>query len=291
MLSFYYFDVRIKLLCLLLLTILVFFVDTFLSAVCLLLFFIVIRIISKVLFNGFVFFRILTLLAVIIITLQTLFGPDTGNFAPFGLTAGSDYIIKPLFPHSFPVLGGMGSLKWEGFFLGIVIICRLAALMIILPVFTGTTPPHLIALGLCSLKFNYKIAFIITMAFNLIAFFRDEALRIMDAQQLRGLPAGIHYRKRHVKTGGYKRISFVSGFLTYSRLLVPLMLAAMRKAQNSSIAMDSRAFGIYKTRTWIDKLYLKTGDFWLIFICIVLFIIILLINSHFFVNDFFRAAI
>ena len=286
MLSFYYFDVRIKLLCLLLLTILVFFVDTFLSAVCLLIFFIVIRVFAKVSFNGFIFFKILTLLAVIIITLQTLFGPDTGNFAPSWLAVSADYIVKPLFPHSFPVLGGTGSLKWEGFFLGIVIICRLAALMLILPVFTETTPPHLIALGLCSLKFNYRIAFIITMAFNLITFFRDEALRVMDAQQLRGARAESHYKKKRVETGRYKKVSFLSGFFAYSRLLVPLMLAAMRKAQNASIAMDSRAFGVYKTRTWIDKLCLKTRDFWLFFLCIVLFIIILLINNHFSMNDF-----
>jgi len=278
MLSFFKIDARIKLLCLLLLTILIFLIDTFLSAVCLLFFFIVIRITAKIPFHGTAFFRILTLLAAIIITLQTIFGP------------GTDYIIKPLFPQSFPVLGGTGSLKWEGFFLGVVIICRLAALMLILPVFTETTPPHLIALSLYSLKFNYRIAFIITMAFNLITFFRDEALRIMDAQKLRGLCADIRRNKRYFKNDQLKKTSFVYGFKAYSKLLVPLMLAAMRKAQNSSIAMDSRAFGIYKTRTWIDNLSFKIHDFWIIFLSAVLFIIILLINYHFSANDFFRAG-
>jgi len=270
MLSFYEVDARIKLICLLLLTILVFLVDSFISAVCLLIFFTVIRITAKIPFNGAAFFRILTLLAVIIIALQTLFGP------------GTNYITAPLFP------GGTGSLKWEGFFLGIVIVCRLAALMLILPVFTATTPPHLIALSLYSFKFNYRIAFIITMAFNLITFFRDEALRIMDAQMFRGMGGEVYNRKRHDKDSSFKKKSLIFGFKTYSGLLVPLLLAAMRKAQNSSIAMDARAFGIYKTRTWIDKLSFRKHDFWIIFLCTVFFIIILFINYHFSMSNFFR---
>ena len=249
-------DARIKLICVLMLTVLVFFVDNLTAAVCLVIFFIIIRITSGVFFRAGDFFKILTLLAVIIILIQTLFGP------------GTCYIIKPLIPHSFPVFGGMGSLKWEGFILGLVITCRVCALLLILPVFTETTSPRLIASGLCSLKLNYRISFIITTAFNLVSIFKEEALMIMDAQKLRGMRA---FEKRR----------FFSGIKAYTGLLVPLMLAAMRKAQLSSAAMDSRAFGIYKTRTWLDKSRLKTTDFCTLFASVVLFILILIINYRF----------
>lgn len=160
--------------------------------------------------------------------MQTIFGP------------GESYIVKSLF--SLPV-------KPDGFILGLIIVCRLASLLIILPVFTETTPFNKIASGFCALGFNYRSAFIITTAFNLIPIFKEEAFVIMDAQKLRGV------RKTGIKT--------------YAGILVPLMLGAMRKAQNSSIAMDSRAFGIYNTRTWIEKPCMKTYDYIFMVSCIV----------------------
>jgi len=120
--------------------------------------------------------------------------------------------------------------------------------MILLPVFTETTPAHKISSGLCALGLNYRAAFIITTAFNLIPVFKNEALIIMDAQKLRGMRS-------------FEKGSFFSKLKAYTGLLIPLMLNAMRKAQISSAAMEARAFGIYKTRTWIDKPFLKRGDY------------------------------
>jgi len=243
---FYIFDARSKLFFIILLTILVFLIDKLPVAVCLLLFVIVVRLASKVPFRILKLLKNLTLLAAFIILMQSFFGP------------GENYILKPIFPYSFPVLGGIGHIKKEGFFLGLIIICRLAALLIILPVFTETTPPHKIAAGLCALGLNYRISFIITTAFNLIPFFKDTTLIIMDSQKLRGLRA--------------------FGIRAYVSLLFPLMLSAMRKAQVSSIAMDSRAFGIYKTRTWTNKPRMKTSDFYFIICSIIFFGCIIFFN-------------
>jgi len=169
--------------------------------------------------------------------MQTLFG------------AGENFIVKPLFPPSFPLLGGAGSLKWEGFIFGIVIVCRLFALVLILPVLTETTPLEKIARGICSFGFNYRSAFIITTAFNMIPIFEEEARLLMDAQKLRG-------------TRSFERGSplFVK-MKAYPALVVPLVLGAMRKAKSSSVAMDSRAFGVYKTRTWLEQPRMNVYDF------------------------------
>ena len=244
----YKLDPRTKLISVLLLSIIVFFIGSLPAAVIMMLSFFVIRLISGVPLNGIRFFRTLSLLVVFIIIMQMLFGP------------GDSYIIAPLFPHSFPVLGGMGSLKQEGLVLGLVIVCRLLSLMVIFPVFTGTTSPQQLAAGLYALKFNYRAAFVITSAFNLIPFFKEEALIILDAQKLRGM-----------NTGSVK-------IKTYSGIALPLVLGAMRKAGSSSVAMDSRAFGIYKKRTWLDKPQMKTRDFWVIAAGLVFCAFLILLN-------------
>jgi len=244
---FYKLDARTKLIFVLLFTFLVFFVDTFSSIVCLLLLIVIIRITAGIHFKGIKYFKKLTLLAVFIVFMQTLFGK------------GENYIVNPLFPASFPFLGGTGSLKWEGLLFGIVIICRLAALMLILPLLTQTAPPHKITRGLCALGVNYRAAFIITSALNFIPVFNAETQVIMDAQRLRGM------RKFGIKS--------------YINLLIPLMLGAMQKAQISSVAMDSRAFGVYKTITWLEQPKMKKQDFLFIFGSIISFTAIIFINS------------
>ncbi|MCL2214093.1 MAG: energy-coupling factor transporter transmembrane protein EcfT [Treponema sp.] len=241
-------DARTKLFFSLLLTLLILFVDKLAAAVCLMISCIVIRLVSGVTGSVIGYIKNLTLLAAFIIAVQMLFAP------------GESYIIKPLFPYFIPVLGGIGSLKWEGLMLGVIIACRLAALMVFLPVFTGTTPLHGIASGLCSMGVNYRIAFIFTVAFNFVYLFKYEAVVIMNAQRLRGM------RKTGLKAA--------------AGILIPLILGAMRKARDSSVAMDSRAFGIYEKRTWIDKPEMRKIDYFFIAGSVVFFICIILINYN-----------
>jgi len=242
----YRIDPRIKILVVSFLTFLVFFVDKFQASVCLLLSFLVFRIVEKIPFRGKRPLLFLSLLALFVILTQMLFGP------------GENYILKPLFPPAFPCLGGMGSLKWDGIITGLMVVSRLAALVLLLPILTATTGYEKIAAGLCALGFNYRIAVIITTAFNLIPIFEENARVIMDAQKLRGMRSSIK---------------------TYSAMVVPLMLGAMRKAQASSVAMDSRAFGVYKTRSWAEKPVMKKADFIFAVVCVIFSFIIILLNN------------
>jgi len=83
---------------------------------------------------------------------------------------------------------------------------------------------------------------------------------IMDAQRLRGM------RKFGIKS--------------YINLLTPLMLGAMQKAQISSVAMDSRAFGVYKTITWLEQPKMKAPDFLFILGGIIFFTVTIFINGN-----------
>jgi energy-coupling factor transport system permease protein len=141
-----------------------------------------------------------------------------------------------------------------------MIVCRLFSLIIILPLLTSTTSPERLATGLSAMGFQYRTAFIITTALNLIPFFKEEAGIIMDAQKLRGMRPGLR---------------------AYASLAVPLVLGAMRKAQISSVAMDSRAFGVYKTRTWLDKPRMKGYDLIAILICMACVSCLLFVNYRY----------
>jgi len=235
-------DPRSKLLFVLLLSFPVFLIDKLPATVCLLISLIVFRLAAKIPFHGIKHIRNLSLLAVFIILMQTLLG------------TGENFIVKPLFPPSFPLLGGLGSLKWEGLVFGLVIVCRLFALLLILPVLTETTPLEKIARGLCSFGFNYRTAFVFTAAFNMIPLFEEEGRLLMDAQKLRGM-------RSFEPRSNERRSSFFAKMKAYPGLVVPLVLGAMRKAKSSSVAMDSRAFGVYKTRTWLEKPRMKVYDF------------------------------
>jgi energy-coupling factor transport system permease protein len=217
--------------------VLVFLVNKLQVAFILLLTFIVIRQVIKIPLNSIKYFKNLSLLAVFIVLLQTLFFP------------GENYMIPPL--------GGIIYLKWEGFYVGILVVCRLFALVLLLPILSETASPYRLAAALSALGLNYRVLFVITTALNLIPLFRDEALAIMDAQKLRGM-------KRSLKA--------------YTFLVFPLVLGAMRKAQVASAAMDSRAFGVYKTRTWLEKPRMNKYDYTIILFCVIFTAVFLFIN-------------
>jgi len=249
----YKLDPRTKLISVLLFTVMVFFVDNLFILLCLLIIITVVRQMIKI--PGAVkLFKNFAMLAVFIILLQALFGP------------GENFIVKPLFPDSFPLIGGMGSLKREGLFLGFAVVCRFCFLIILFSVFSETTSPYSLAAGLTSLGFHYITAFIITSAFNLIPFFKNEALTIMDAQKLRGMRS-------------LEKPWSISGLKACSMLALPLVLGAMKKAQTSSVVMDSRAFGVYNKRTWLDKPEMKPADFLFLFACVLFSAVVLFLNS------------
>jgi energy-coupling factor transport system permease protein len=244
-------DSRVKLLLVLLFTVLIFFVDKLSIAVVMAFSFLMLRLVFKVRFNGVKSFIFLAILVMFIIFTQSLFLPGKNTL-------------------SFPLFGGVIPLKPEGFFMGLTIGCRLFALILLLPFLTSTTSPYSLACGLAALGINYRAAFIITTAFNLIPLFQEEGRAIMDAQKLRGM----NVFEKSLK----KRASFLSRLKSYPSLVTPLVLGAMRKAQIASVSMDSRAFGVYPKRTWLEKPAMKVHDYICMAVCLVFAGVILSLN-------------
>ena len=223
-------DSRTKLLLTMLFTILVFAINSLVVAAGLLLFCIILCLSAKIrLKKLFPHWRFLLFLVTFVLAVQMLFGQE----AP-----GCRYLLKPLFPQWVPLLGGRGSLKLDGLLTGLMICCRIIALTVILPTLIATTDVRQLAYGITRLGLHYKAAYVITSTLNLIPSFEEEMRLILQARKLRGV--------RSFENG-----SFFSKLKEYGAIALPLMIKAMRKAQIVSLAMDVRAFGAHKTRTWL----------------------------------------
>lgn len=229
----------VKLLAVMSITAAIFFIDKILICVCLALFLFLFRLAAGLFLNLSFSFKVkhivnFLLLAAFIILIQSFFG--------------------------------------RGTVFGIAITCRVISLLLVFPILTATTPPHKLAAALNSLGFPYKIAFIITTAFNQVNHFQEEARIITDVQRLRACCAfDMSYWK---PADQFMRIK------AYAGICFPLVLGAMRKAQISSVAMDSRAFGVNKKRTWLEKPQFKRADYFFILGCLIFVILLLVLNSY-----------
>jgi energy-coupling factor transport system permease protein len=168
-------------------------------------------------------------------------------FLFIGLYLAAGIPIKKVFAYGkyllplIALLIGLQALFGQGLSAGIMIGCRIITLSVLMPILTMTTDIQLLALGITRLGLNYRTAFIITSTFNFIPSFEAEARLIMDARRLRGM--------KSVKMHEYPAIA------------LPLMIKAMRQAQMTALAMDARAFGAYRTRTWLRDIKFSALDY------------------------------
>jgi energy-coupling factor transport system permease protein len=223
-------DPRIKILLTAFFTVLVFIVNNLAVAAALMLFFIIVCLAAKIpLKKIFPHVKVLLFIILFVMLLQLLFGPENKG-----------YFLKPLIPDGIPLIGGTGSLKRGGLFTGLMVGCRIVALSVLMPALVISTEPRLLAYGITRLGLNYKAAYIITSAINMIPLFELQARTIIDARKLRG-------------TDSLDSGNFLSRLKEYSAIVNPLIIKAMRQALDMSLVMDARAFGAYKTRRWITN--------------------------------------
>ena len=248
------FDSRVKILLALLYTIVIFIVSHPVAALGMSLGFIVLWFVSQLKIRKiFTYLKFLLIMVLFITILQMLFGP------------GDHYIVKPLIPVSIPLIGGKGSLKWDGLLLGVSSGLRLLSLVLVLPMLIAATPMSQLAQGLTGLRLNYKTAFIISSAINLVPALEEEARCIIDAQKLRGLHA-------------FDRGNFWGKLKAYPALAVPLIISAMKRSKSMAYAMDSRAFGAYPVRSWRQQLKAKSYDLYAVLVSVIFCGFVLALN-------------
>lgn len=191
--------------------------------------------------------KILAPLLVILIAMQAVFYP------------GQTKLVDPLIPEFIPLLGGLGHITREGIWFGFVLSVRLLALIVLMPLITFTTPVERLALGLIKMGLPYTIAYTATTALNMIPIMQSELGYVMDAQRLRAFRV-------------FEEGSFTEKVKAYPALVVPLVVGSMRSAQSMGVAMDSRAFGAKKTRTFLVDISFQWYD-WVFLACVIALVV------------------
>jgi energy-coupling factor transport system permease protein len=113
-------------------------------------------------------------------------------------------------------------------------------------IFIFTTPVSDFIRAMTKLKVPYNIAFGIGLAFRLIPSLSNEWRNIKEAQLSRGLEL--------------ERGWLIKRIRNHIPIIIPLTVKALEIADQLAIAMETRAFGAYKRRTYYKEPTLKGSD-------------------------------
>lgn len=126
--------------------------------------------------------------------------------------------------------------------------------------FILTTDPSEFAASLNKIGVNYKAAYSISIALRYIPDIQKDYKDIAFAQQARGIDLS-------------KKEKFFKRVKNAASILMPLIFSSLERIDKISIAMELRAFGTKKKRTWYKKKDFTKSDY----IVIVSFILLLVL--------------
>lgn len=139
-----------------------------------------------------------------------------------------------------------------------------------------TTNPSEFAASLNRIGVNYKIAYSVSIALRYIPDVQRDYKDISFAQQARGIEMS-------------KKTSLISRIKNSAAIIMPLVLSSLERIESISSAMELRAFGNSKKRTWYSGKPFATRDYIAISIVVCVFIAALAatkINGGRFFNPF-----
>ncbi len=128
----------------------------------------------------------------------------------------------------------------EGFYIGTAITLRILSITTATKIIAKTTDPRDIFLSLVDAGVPYRIAHGFFTAIRFIPMMEHEAQTIQEAQMVRGI----------TKPGEGLR----AWFNKLKNLIVPLIAAGLRRAEQSGVALEVRCFGMSEERTYIREL-------------------------------------
>jgi len=144
-----------------------------------------------------------------------------------------------------------------GLFIGLGYALRLASMAMITFGLLMTTTQRELILGFIKLKMPYEIGLTLTIALRYIPTLFSLAQTIIDAQRSRGLEL--------------EKGSFFSRIKNTVPILIPLIIASIKTAHELSIALESRAFGASKRRTFLYTIKMRRKDYIVLTVVLLLF--------------------
>ena len=151
----------------------------------------------------------------------------------------------------------------------IAMILRIYIMISAFSIFFLTVDPNDLALSLISMKIPYEFAFAFSLAFRFVPTIANEAQNILDAQQSRGYEM--------------QKKGLINQIKNLFPLLIPLIICSIKRAFNVAEALESRAFGSRKERTYYYsiKYTLKDWIFTMYLLLFLTFIIFIRIQFNF----------
>jgi len=139
----------------------------------------------------------------------------------------------------------------------IAMILRIYIMISAFSLFFLTVDPNDLALSIISMKLPYEFAFSFSLAFRFVPTIANEAQNILDAQQSRGYEL--------------QKKGLISQVKNLFPLLIPLIICSIKRAFNVAEALESRAFGSRKKRTYYYSIKFTLKD-WLFTLYLLLFL-------------------
>ena len=129
-------------------------------------------------------------------------------------------------------------------------------------IFFLTVDPNDLALSLISMKVPYEFAFAFSLAFRFVPTIALEAQNIIDAQQSRGYEI--------------QKKGIINQIKNLFPLLIPLIICSIKRAFYVAEALESRAFGSKKERSYYYSIKYTFRD-WVFTIYLLLYLTIFII--------------
>ena len=157
----------------------------------------------------------------------------------------------------------------NGFSFSLSMIIRISIMISAFSIFFLTVDPNDLALSLISMKIPYEFAFSFSLAFRFVPTIAIEAQNIIDSQQSRGYEM--------------QKKGIISQIKNLFPLLVPLIISSIKRAFNVAEALESRAFGSKKERTFYFSIHYTKSDWIFTFILLSILIGLILIRFQIFI--------
>lgn len=169
---------------------------------------------------------------------------------------------------------GIIKIYLEGIIFAVFLMIRLVFLVMASAILTLTTTPVSLTDGLESLLFPLTLikfpvhvfALIMSIALRFIPILMDETNRIINAQKARG--------------ADFESGNFIRRIRAVVPILIPLLISALRRAEELADAMDARCYSSAKKRTKYKKLRFGAGDLVAALVVAVLIAGIILFNVY-----------
>ena len=146
------------------------------------------------------------------------------------------------------VVVNYGEITVGGVMYGFLISLRVISVVIVIPIFTMTSPMSRISGSLARVHVPQKVIFMFITAMRFVPLVQESMDNIIEAQKIRAfdIDAANMYQKLR---------------RAYIPIITPLLLLMFRRAMDLEVAINARAFGARKDRTYVEDISFKMRDY------------------------------